>query len=255
MAFPPAKRWQSHSFTGLFEFWLPIAAGIVSFLLRKGNMLLRVAPALLLFVLGIINIVSVLTPALRYRVRLLREFLPLETIHVSNYMVFILGLLAIITSAFLFRGLKNAWRFADAVLAILSFIGNLTKAFDYEEASVAFFAMLVLWFTRKQYYIKHNKQLQRFGIETSLIILGSVIVYGVIGFYFLDKRHFGIDFSLFESIKHTFLNFILLDVDTLQASTRFGTVFLRYHTYQWRCIDWPIILCINKALFYYGKTG
>lgn len=209
----------------LFEFWLPIAGGIISFLLRKGNMILRVAPALLLFVLGIINIISVLTPALRYRVRLLREFLPLETIHVSNYMVFILGLLAIITSAFLFRGLKNAWRFA-IVLAILSLIGNLTKAFDYEEASVAFLALLVLWFTRKQYYIKHNKQLQRFGIETSLIILGSVIVYGVIGFYFLDKRHFGIDFSLFESIKHTFLNFILLDVDSLQARTRFGTVFL-----------------------------
>ena len=140
-------------------------------------------------------------------------------------MVFILGLLAIINSAFLFRGLKNAWRFA-VVLAILSLIGNLTKAFDYEEASVAFLALLVLWFTRKQYYIKHNKQLQRFGIETSLIILGSVIIYGVIGFYFLDKRHFGIDFSLVESIKHTFLNFILLDVDSLQPRTRFGAVFL-----------------------------
>lgn len=209
----------------LFEFWIPIAAGIVSFLLRKGNMLLRVAPALLMFLLGIVNIISVLTPALRYRVRLLREFLPLETIHVSNYMVFILGLLAIITSAFLFKGLKNAWRFA-VLLSVLSLIGNLLKAIDYEEASVAFFALLVLWFTRKQYYIKHNKRLQRFGIETSLIILGSVIVYGVIGFYFLDKRHFGIDFSLFESIKHTFLNFILLDVDTLQARTRFGSVFL-----------------------------
>lgn len=209
----------------LFEFWIPIGAGIISFVLRKGNMLLRVAPALLLFVLGIINIVSVLTPALGYRVRLLKEFLPLETIHVSNYMVFILGLLAIINSAFLFRGLKNAWRFA-ILLCVLSLIGNLTKAIDYEEASVAFFGLLVLWFTRKQYYIKHNKRLQRFGIETSLIILASVIIYGVIGFYFLDKRHFGIDFSLFESIKHTFLNFILLDVDSLQPRTRFGSVFL-----------------------------
>src|SRR6185312_16428909 len=132
----------------------PIAAGIVSFILKKGNMLLRIAPALLLFALGIINIISVLTPALRYRVRLLREFLPLETIHVSNYMVFILGLLSIITSAFLFRGLKNAWRFA-MLLCVLSLIGNLTKAIDYEEASVAFFSLLVLWFTRNQYYIKH----------------------------------------------------------------------------------------------------
>lgn len=209
----------------LFEFWLPIGAGIVSFLLRKGNMLLRVAPALLLFVLGIINIISVLTPALRYRVRLLREFLPVETIHMSNYLVFTLGLLSIITSAFLFRGLKNAWRFA-ILLCVLSLIGNLTKAIDYEEAIVAFFTLLVLWFTRGQYYIKHNKQLQRFGIEASLLILSGVIVYGVIGFYFLDKRHFGIDFSLVESIKHTFLNFILMDVDTLQSRTRFGTIFL-----------------------------
>ena len=76
------------------------------------------------------------------------------------------------------------------LLCILSLIGNLTKVFDYEEASVAFFAMLVLWFTRKQYYIKHNKRLQRFGIETSLIILGSVIVYGVIGVLFFRQASF-----------------------------------------------------------------
>ncbi len=223
--YPTAEAFAITLMYRLFEFWIPIGAGIISFVLRKGNMLLRVAPALLLFVLGIINIISVLTPALGYRVRLLREFLPLETIHVSNYMVFILGLLAIITSAFLFRGLKNAWRFA-ILLCVLSLIGNLTKAIDYEEASVAFFSLLVLWFTRGQYYIRHNKRLQRFGIETSLIILASVIIYGVIGFYFLDKRHFGIDFSLFQSIKHTFLNFILLDVDTLVPRTRFGKVFL-----------------------------
>ena len=223
--FPTSEAFAITLMYRLFEFWIPIAAGIVSFILKKGNMLLRIAPALLLFALGIINIVSVLTPALRYRVRLLREFLPLETIHVSNYMVFILGLLSIITSAFLFRGLKNAWRFA-MLLCVLSLIGNLTKAIDYEEASVAFFSLLVLWFTRKQYYIKHNKQLQRFGIETSLIILASVIIYGVIGFYFLDKRHFGIDFTFLDSVKHTFLNFILLDVDDLVPRTQFGKVFL-----------------------------
>ncbi|MGN6195452.1 MAG: phosphatidylglycerol lysyltransferase domain-containing protein [Ginsengibacter sp.] len=223
--FPTSEAFAITLMYRLFEFWLPVAAGIVSFVLKKGNMLLRIAPALLLFALGIINIISVLTPALRYRVKLLREFLPLETIHVSNYMVFILGLLSIITSAFLFRGLKNAWRFA-ILLCVLSLIGNLTKAIDYEEASVAFFSLLVLWFTRKQYYIKHNKQLQRFGIETSLIILASVIIYGVIGFYFLDKRHFGIDFGFLDSVKHTFLNFILLDVDDLVPKTQFGKVFL-----------------------------
>jgi phosphatidylglycerol lysyltransferase len=209
----------------LFEFWLPVAAGIISFMLKKGNMVLRVIPAFLLLGLGLVNIISVLTPALAYRVKLLISFLPEDTISISNYLVFITGLLLIITSAFLFKGLKNAWRFA-ILLCVLSLIGNLTKAIDYEEGIVALCVLLVLWFTRKQYYIKHNIRLQTIGIETAVLIFLGVTVYGVTGFYFLDKRHFGIDFHLLDSVKLTFYNFVLLDVKGLTAQTTFASVFL-----------------------------
>ncbi|WP_428329509.1 phosphatidylglycerol lysyltransferase domain-containing protein [Mucilaginibacter sp.] len=209
----------------LFEFWLPVFAGIVSFVLRKGNMVLRVIPALMLLGLGLINIISVLTPSLGYRVRLLKTFLPDGTISVSNYLVLIIGLLLIITSTFLFKGLKNAWRFA-MLLCVLSLIGNITKAIDYEEGLLALIVLLVLWFTKKQYYIKHNIRLQTIGIETSLLIFSGIIIYGVTGFYFLDKRHFGIDFHFLDSVKHTFYNFILLDVKDLTPRTKFASVFL-----------------------------
>jgi len=209
----------------LFEFWLPVAAGMISFMLRKGNMVLRVIPAFLLLGLGLINIISVLTPALAYRVKLLKSFLSADTISVSNYLVFIAGLLLIITSAFLFKGFKNAWRFAILLCAI-SLIGNLTKAIDYEEGIVALCVLLVLWFTRKQYYVRHNVRLQTIGIETALLIFCGITVYGVTGFYFLDKRHFGIDFHLLDSIKFTFYNFILMDVKDLAPHTTFALVFL-----------------------------
>jgi len=209
----------------LFEFWLPVVAGIVSFMLKKGNMVLRVIPAFLLLGLGLINIISVLTPALAYRVKLLKSFLSADTISVSNYMVFTAGLLLIITSAFLFKGLKNAWRFA-ILLCLVSLIGNLTKAIDYEEGLLALFVLLVLWFTQKQYYVKHNVRLQTIGTETAILIFCGIIIYGVTGFYFLDKRHFGIDFHLVDSIKHTFYNFILLDVRDLTPRTTFAAVFL-----------------------------
>ncbi|SHN32104.1 phosphatidylglycerol lysyltransferase domain-containing protein [Mucilaginibacter sp. OK098] len=209
----------------LFEFWLPVFAGIVSFILRKGNMILRVIPALLLLGLGLINIISVLTPSLGYRVRLLKTFLPADTISASNYLVFIAGLLLIITSTFLFKGLKNAWRFS-ILLCVLSLIGNITKAFDYEEGILALIVLLVLWFTKKQYYIKHSIRLQTIGIESSILIFSGIIIYGVTGFYFLDKRHFGIDFHLLDSIKHTFYNFVLLDVKDLAPQTKFASVFL-----------------------------
>lgn len=209
----------------LFEFWLPVLAGIGSFILRKGNMVLRVVPAFLLFVLGMINIISVLTPSLGYRIRLLRSILTADTIHASNYLVFIVGLLLVITSAFLIRGLKNAWRFA-ILLCSLSLIGNITKAIDYEESIVALVVIMVLWITRKQYYIKHDKRLQVVGIETSLLILAGVTIYGITGFYFLDKKHFGIDFNLSDSIEHTLFNFVLLDISTLKPLTRFAAAFL-----------------------------
>jgi len=209
----------------LFEFWLPVVAGIVSFMLKKGNMVLRVIPAFLLLGLGLINIISVLTPALAYRVKLLESFLPPDTISASNYMVFITGLLLIITSAFLFKGLKNAWRFA-ILLCVISLIGNLTKAIDYEEGILALIVLLVLIFTKKQYYVRHNPRLQTIGIETSILIFSGIIIYGVTGFYFLDKKHFGIDFHLLDSIKHTFYNFILLDVKDLTPRTTFASVFL-----------------------------
>ena len=64
------------------------------------------------------------------------------------------------------------------------------------------------------------------GIETSLMILAGVTVYGIIGFYYLDQKHFGIDFNLYDSIVHTLLNFVLLDVSDLNPLTRFGVVFL-----------------------------
>lgn len=209
----------------LFEFWLPALAGIVSFILKKGNMVLRVIPALLLLGLGLINIISVLTPSLGYRVKLLKTFLPVDTIAVSNYLVFIAGLLLIITSTFLFKGLKNAWRFS-ILLCVLSLVGNITKAIDYEEGLLALMVLLVLWFTKKQYYIKHNIRLQTIGIESAMLIFGGILIYGVTGFYFLDKRHFDIDFHLVDSIKYTLYSFVLLDVKDLVPLTKFASVFL-----------------------------
>ena len=119
----------------LFEFWLPMIFGILAFAWRGRNLFIRIVPALLIFTLGLINIISVVTPPLHMRLKLIREFLPLEAINASNVLVLFIGLALLITSAFMFKGLKNAWRLA-LLLSVLSLIGNLTKALDYEEASL-----------------------------------------------------------------------------------------------------------------------
>ena len=92
-----------------FEFWLPLVSGVISFLIRSISCLMRIVPAMLLLILGIINIVSVLTPAIAWRVERLHEYLMMDVMHVSNYFVLIAGFFLLITAAFMLKGLRTTW--------------------------------------------------------------------------------------------------------------------------------------------------
>ena len=208
-----------------FEFWLPLLAGILIFLFKINKLLMRVIPALLLLSLGIINIVSVLTPAISERVHWLKDFLPLDAIIVSNYFVLVLGLFLLVTASFMLKGLKIAWWFAF-VLSFVSMIGNLTKAVDYEEALTALLVMIVLIFTKKDYYVKNSPRLRSVGIQTSILSMAAVMVYGVIGFYFLDKKHFNIDFSFLQAIRYAIQNYFLVGSSDLIPVDNFAHKFL-----------------------------
>jgi phosphatidylglycerol lysyltransferase len=208
-----------------FEFWLPLFAGIFSFLLKINKLLMRIIPAILLLSLGIINIISVLTPAMSDRVHWLRSFLPVDAMIVSNYFVLVLGLFLLVTASFMLKGLKMAWWFAFS-LSFVSMIGNLTKAADYEEAIAAFLVIVVLIFTKKDYYVKNNPRLRSVGIQTAILSMMAVLVYSVIGFYYLDKKHFNIDFSLWQSIHYAVENYFLVGSGDLIPVDNFARKFI-----------------------------
>src|SRR5664279_3795405 len=87
-----------------FEFWLPLFSGILSFLLKLDKLIMRIFPAVLIFALGIVNIISVLTPVLPERLHLLRDYLLVDFVSFSNSFVFIAGLFLLVTAAFMLRG-------------------------------------------------------------------------------------------------------------------------------------------------------
>lgn len=208
-----------------FEFWLPLLAGALSFIMKVNKFIMRILPALLLLALGIINIISALTPAIPERIHRLRHFLQVDAINASNYFILIAGLMMLITAAFLIKGLRNAWWIA-VILCIISCIGNLTKAIDYEEALVSLGVLGMLYFSRKEYYIRNNPRLRFVGFSTALLSMIAVLIYGCIGFYFLDKKHFNIDFTWRESIQYGFENFFLLESHKLVPRDLFAKLFL-----------------------------
>jgi phosphatidylglycerol lysyltransferase len=209
----------------LFEFWLPLVAGVVSFILKGRHLLLRLLPPVLIFLLGMVNIFSVLTPPLRGRLRLLRAYIPIESIHASNLLVVFLGLILLVTATFLFRGLRSAWIVALSV-SLLSVVGHISKALDYEEAALALGTVITLIITSSQYRVKSNRQLVNIGVITAISTLLVVLFFGTIGFYFLNARHFGMEFTWLRSLRASFHGFLLLEDDGLKPMTRFGREFL-----------------------------
>jgi len=207
-----------------FEFWLPLIAGILSFITKKDNLILRVLPAIIILILGIVNIVSAITPAIPVRLTLVRNLLPEDLIVISNTLVLFLGLVLVMLSIFLLQGSKRAW-YAAILITAFSLFGHLFKAADFEEAILAFTAGATLWYTRSFYKLKPNPHFVSFNYLVLIYAAVAVLAYGVLGFYFIDKRHFGIDFHIDQAVKAVLELFFLIDDKALAPKTAFGERF------------------------------
>ena len=207
-----------------FEFWTPLFTGMLSFLLKIDRLLMRILPSLLIFSLGLVNIISVLTPGVPEKMQILRDFLFFDVVNFSNSFVLITGLFLLVTAAFMLRGLRSAWWFA-LMLSLFSVIGHLTKGINLMEAGIASFVVFALFVTRKEYYVKNNPRIRSIGIQTALLSIAAVMIYGTVGFYFLDKKHFQIDFNILQSFIYTIQSYLLLNTNLIPRDS-FATDFL-----------------------------
>jgi len=207
-----------------FEFWLPMLCGLFAFLVKGKTLFLRIFPAFTIFLLGIVNILSVLTPPIAQRMKLLHTFVNPDEIHASNTLVIYIGVALIVTATFLIRGLRNAWWLAF-IFTLVSLGGHLIKGLDWEEATLALLVLLSLLFSRKQYTVRTNPRLISRALTLAIFTFVAVMMYGYIGFYYLKQRHFGIDFNRYQSLGYTLRIFLLQKV-ALQPLTNFGSEFL-----------------------------
>ncbi|MBK5203498.1 MAG: lysylphosphatidylglycerol synthetase family protein [Prolixibacteraceae bacterium] len=207
-----------------FEFWLVLILGLVALLSQKNNILIRVFPAVLLFLLGLVNIISGITPALPHRLQILKGIIPLDAINASVWLVVIAGIVMLAISIFLMRGLRNAWIVA-LVLTGISLITHLTKGIDWEEAIFSFVTFISLLYQRKQYFIRADLKLAKRSFLPVLAAVVGVMIFGTIGFYYLNYRYFNVNFSLWESFQEAISTFLLLNID-LTPATPFAKEFL-----------------------------
>ncbi|MFL6138707.1 MAG: phosphatidylglycerol lysyltransferase domain-containing protein [Frankiaceae bacterium] len=92
--------------------------------------------ALTTVAIGIVDVVSAITPEERQRLAALTKVLPLQVAHAASAATAVAGLLLIMLAHGLARRKRRAWRGA-LVLLLLSGVLNVAKGLDAEEASVA----------------------------------------------------------------------------------------------------------------------
>jgi len=207
-----------------FEFWLPLLGGIVSFIAKRDNLLLRVLPAFIILILGCVNMISAITPAMPTRLRLVQNILPEDIIVTSNALVLIFGIIMVMVSIFLLQGSKRAWYIAFS-LTLFSIIGHLIKSADFEEAFLAVIACSSLYYTRSYYKLKPHPKYVQLNYVVFLYAIAAVFAYGVLGFYFIEKRHFGVDFKFIDSVKAVLKVIFFIDDKALNPLTNFGNYF------------------------------
>jgi len=208
-----------------FEFWTPLIAGLGSFFFSRKNLLLRVLPVFIIFIAGLINIFSAITPALPSRIEILEKLLPKMAVLVSNFTVFFIGLLLIILAFFLMKGVKRAWRIT-LFLLVLSTIGHLVKGIDYEEASVSLVALISLLYTYRLYHVKSRPLLRANLWKVWMVTLLALVIYAVGGTFFLEKSHMGIEYDFIDSIRASFQLVFMFNASKYIPQTNFGHFFI-----------------------------
>jgi phosphatidylglycerol lysyltransferase len=173
--------------------------------------------------MGVINVLSAVTPSMSYRLRWLEQYSPLQVSHGGHLTSALAGFALILLAASLWRRKRVAWLLTILVLAV-SIVTHILKGLDYEEASLAAVLLIILLSLRSEFHARSDVPSIRQGLLTLLFALFFTIIYGVAGFYLLDK-HFRVTFGLWSAFRQTIVMFTQLYDPGIEPITGFGRYF------------------------------
>jgi phosphatidylglycerol lysyltransferase len=179
--------------------------------------------AILTLLMGVVNLISAVQPALRNRFMTLQTFIPLEVSHGSRITSALAGFALLLLASNLWRRKRVAW-ILTLFLLVISILTHLVKGLDFEEASLSLFILVFLILLRNSFHAESDRPSVKQGLYTLVAALAFTIVYGAIGFYLLD-RHFNVQFGLGEAIRQTVVMFTSFYNPGLEPISGFGRYF------------------------------
>ena len=188
----------------------------------RGRGMVRTAAALTT-AMGFVNLLSGVTPSEPARVEQISSWSPLFLRHGGHFAAALAGFALLLLAVNLARRKRAAWLLTEAVL-VVSVASHVVKGLDLEEAAVASALAAFLFSQRYHFQARSDPPSVRQGLWVLLGALAFTLLYGVTGFYLLD-RHFSVNFGFGAALRQTVVMFTQLYDPGLQPVTRFGRWF------------------------------
>jgi phosphatidylglycerol lysyltransferase len=149
----------------------------------------RLAPpfmAVLVFVAGVILLISGAAPETQWRLDILQDIVPLSVVEASHILGSLIGLALLILARGLYRRLDMAWYISVFALSNAVFV-SLIKGLDYEEAAVLAIIGAVLIPCRGEFYRRARLADLRVSFAWLLAIGG--VLGGIVWLTFFTTKH------------------------------------------------------------------
>ena len=180
--------------------------------------------AILTGLVGILNLMSAVTPGLPERIAILREIYPFEVRAGSHIFAAVSGFILLTLASRLLRRKRVAW-ILTIVLLVISIVSHLLKGLDVEETIPAGVLLILLLLLRNSFTARSDRPSIAQGVRVLIGALLFTLAYGTAGF-FLMERQYQTQFDLFGAVGQTLAIFFTGDNGGLQANTRFGSFFI-----------------------------
>lgn len=179
--------------------------------------------AFLTGLVGVINLLSAVTPNLYGRNHWLKEFLPFEIRATGHVFAALTGFVLLTLATNLLRRKRIAWLLTIGLL-VISIFSHLLKGLDYEESLLSGVLLLQLIWMRHFFTAKSDRPSIARGVRVLIGALLFTLAYGTVGFYLLDGK-FSENFNWGEAVLQTLAMFFTEDNWGLQPKARFGEFF------------------------------
>lgn len=221
----------SLAFRGL-TFWLPMILGFFAVQqLRAFGTNQRTQTetwgvrftAILVAFMGILNVISAITPSLSVHLAVLENYSPFTVRHGGHLTAALTGFALLALARNLGRRKRVAWLLTLIVLCI-SAVSHLIKGPDYVEALLAAGLAVLLWVMRYHFHARSDRPSIQQGLRLMAGALLFTLAYGVLGFYLLD-HHYSINFGFWAAVRQTIIMFTQFYDPGLVPITHFGRFF------------------------------